>query len=260
MNSRRCDACQREFRSEDALLQHQRDKHQGDADSAVATSRRVPKKAGGTRGGRNGGEPLIARWYAKRRLTVIAAIAIIITIVASSVLAYHYDSMNNLGSHSLPSTGSPTTNVVYGIKPEDRAPDFQIFLVNGTTTSLSRFLGGSALLVYFVTTWCPGCAQAVGLLNETYYQELHAKGVTIIVVELYNDLGQSGPSITQFADKYAGGTSKPGWFYATTTQNATVTYDPNAYLEVYYVISASGIILYSGSSLAADLPNVVNEA
>src|SRR5579883_2258978 len=173
MTSRRCDSCQREFGSEDALLQHQRDKHQGEADSAAVPSRRVTKKAGGARGGRNGGEHLIARWYAKRRLTVIAAIAIIITIVASGVFAYHYDSMNNLGTRSLSSSGSPPTSVVYGIKPGDRAPDFQIFLVNGTTTSLSRFLGGSTLLVYYYTICYPSITQARSLLKENYYQLLH---------------------------------------------------------------------------------------
>src|SRR5579875_1511821 len=100
MTSRRCDSCQREFGSEDALLQHQRDKHQGEADSAAVPSRRVTKKAGGARGGRNGGEHLIARWYAKRCRALIVHSAIIITSDTSGVFAYHYDALINLPSRA----------------------------------------------------------------------------------------------------------------------------------------------------------------
>ena len=35
------------------------------------------------------------------------------------------------------------------------------------------------------------------MLKQTYYQQLYEKGVAIIIVELYNDLGQSGPNMTQ---------------------------------------------------------------
>ena len=98
------------------------------------------------------------------------------------------------------------------------------------------------------------------MLNQQYYSELHAKGVSIIVVELYKDLNEPGPSISQFANQYGGGLGKEGWLYGTSTQSASYTYDPQSDLDVYYLISPTGVILTSGVGLPNDLQGIVTAA
>jgi cytochrome oxidase Cu insertion factor (SCO1/SenC/PrrC family) len=188
-------------------------------------------------------------------LLVMSAIAVIIIIVVAAGLYYYYST--NITAQKNPH--DTMSGKVYGIDQGDYAPNIPITLANGTSTSLSNF-SGSTVLLYFVATWCPSCQQAAQLLNQQYYSELHSKGAVILTIELYNDLNQQGPSIQQFASQYAGGTGKPGWYFGTSTQNATYTYDPSANLEAYYLINGAGAIIMttSSSGLANNLPSVVS--
>lgn len=248
MPKKKCDLCQREFVSEQGLLQHYADKHPG-----LTPPKDVVKREAVRRKKTNSSHSLKSR---QNRLLIISAIVIVIIVIAT--VGVYYSSTRSTKQQSPDNTAS---GPVYGINVGDYAPNFTITLTNGTTTTFQKFLG-SPVLLYFVATWCPSCTQAEQLLSQQYYSELHAKGVTIVIVELYNDLGQSGPSIQQYANQYGGGTGKPGWFYGTSTQSATYTYDPSANLEAYYLINSSGaIIMTTGSAgLANDLPSVVSAA
>lgn len=248
MSTKRCDLCDREFTSEQGLLQHYSDKHPG-----VTPPRDIVKRESLRKKKTNGS---FAGKGRQTRLLVISAIVVIIIVIAAAGLYYYYSTSSGTAQHS---TDNKVSGPTYGINKGDYAPNIQITLTNGTTTSLSKF-SGSTVLLYFVATWCPSCQQAAQLLNQQYYSQLHSKGVVILMIELYNDLNQQGPSIQQFASQYGGGTSKPGWYFGTSTQNATYTYDPSANLEAYYLINSTGaIVITTGSSgLANNLPSVVS--
>ncbi|MGC8479618.1 MAG: hypothetical protein ACP5M9_03045 [Candidatus Micrarchaeia archaeon] len=108
-----------------------------------------------------------------------------------------------------------------------------------------------------MATWCSSCADSANLLANGYYNKIHAKGAEILTIELYNDLGYSGPSISDFAKSYGAGTNNYGWLYGTSNLNATYSYDPKGYLEIYYIISPNGTITASGSPLSTNLKNIV---
>jgi len=98
------------------------------------------------------------------------------------------------------------------------------------------------------------------MLASNYYSELQSKGVTILVIQLYNDLGQSGPNLTQFANQYGGGSSKQGWYYGYSNETTTYAFDPKAALDVYYALNAQGVIVMQGIELPNGLPSLVSNS
>ncbi|MDG6975879.1 MAG: redoxin family protein [Nitrososphaerota archaeon] len=181
---------------------------------------------------------------------LLVSFGVLVVLVAAGVGAYA------LHNHQQPvnATGS------IGINAGDAAPDIPIYLTNGTSTSLSGFHGG-AVLVWMVATWCPGCQETAPLIASQYYSQLRSAGVTLLTVEDYNDLGYSGPTMAQFASQYAGGgSSHPGWLFADTSQSATYTYNPQADLDIWYLIGPSGRIVTSGLNLGTTIQSAITAA
>jgi len=124
------------------------------------------------------------------------------------------------------------------------APDGELILINGTVRSISYFRG-KPLLLWFVATWCPSCLDGVRALNNSI--DLLARyNVTIVVVQLYQNLGYPGPDITQFIRRAGGDYAyKHGYMIpAVSTYELTATYDPWGYPDIYYLIDSNGKVIY----------------
>jgi thiol-disulfide isomerase/thioredoxin len=154
---------------------------------------------------------------------------------------------------------TPNKSVGIGINTGDTAPDLPVSLTNGTSISLSKF-HGHPVLIWFVATWCPSCQQGAQLMASQYYSQLRSEDVTLLTVESYNNLGQPGPTMPQFAAQYAGGGNTAGWLFGTTTQDASYTYNPQADLDIYYLVDPSGSIVTSGVNLPTALQSIVSVA
>ncbi|MGC9227681.1 TlpA family protein disulfide reductase [Caldivirga sp.] len=142
-----------------------------------------------------------------------------------------------------------------GVNVGDTAPNAEFTLPNGSVVSLASFRGHYVLL-YLVSTWCPDCAYGVAVLAH-YVNLFESKGVYVIVLEQYDDLGYSGPPITSFLSYYGGNASR--YFIAgVASLSMTKTYNPSLQLEVYYLISPNGRILYSGANLAYAYPGLIS--
>ena len=184
-----------------------------------------------------------------RRLLLVS-LGVLVVLVAAGVgtYAFYY--------HRQPVSATGAI----GINAGDAAPDMPVYLTNGTSTSLSSFHGG-AVLVWMVATWCPGCQETAPLIASQYYSQLRSAGVTLLTVEDYNDLGYSGPTMAQFASQYAGGASShPGWLFADTSQGATYTFNPQADLDIWYLIGPSGKIVASGFNLGTTIQRAIAAA
>ncbi|MDG6981649.1 MAG: redoxin family protein [Nitrososphaerota archaeon] len=191
---------------------------------------------------------------------VLLSLAVLVLLVAAGIGAYmlsRQQSANNTAGGGATTTSLATST---GISPGDKAPDMPVSLINGTSTTLSKFQGHTVLL-WVVATWCSSCQETAQIIASQYYSQLHSEGVTLLTVEDYSDLGYSGPTMTQFANQYAGGASShPGWLFADTSQQATYTYNPQGDLDIYYLIGPSGNIVASGANLGTAIQSVISTA
>ena len=90
---------------------------------------------------------------------------------------------------------------------------------------------------------------------------LASDGVRVVEVELYDDLGQSGPGISSFGRQLAGSQyGNSDWTFATSSAALTRTYDPGSYLDIYYLLDAKGRIVYVNGSPASTMSNILAEA
>lgn len=116
---------------------------------------------------------------------------------------------------------------------------------------------GHPALVWFVSTWCSSCQAGTQAMAQNVAR-LQADGVRVDEVELYQDLGQPGPSITAFARNFAGAESaNPDWIFGTSSASLTRTYDPQSYLDIYYLLDAQGQIVYVNGSPGSTMPQLL---
>lgn len=136
------------------------------------------------------------------------------------------------------------------------APNYAFQLENGTYSSISSYYG-KPILLWFVATWCSTCAQGNEALasNLVFFQQ---HGVKIVELEQYNDLGSPGMPISQFISKY--GNNNTYVQGGVAGYNMTVAYNtpPTFQLDIYYLISPTGKILYVGEGLVNGITALEN--
>ncbi|HLG67878.1 MAG TPA: redoxin domain-containing protein [Acidimicrobiales bacterium] len=139
------------------------------------------------------------------------------------------------------------------------APDGSFTALDGTTDTVAA-LRGRPTLIWFVTTWCSSCQAGTQAMAQ-HVGTLAADGVRVVEVENYADLGQSGPPMGTFARALAGSAaSNPDWTFGEASSTLTHTYNPKAYLDLYYLVDAKGTITYVNSSPASTMPQLLNAA
>lgn len=175
-----------------------------------------------------------------RLITYMVTMTILVVVIIGLIIAL-YDS----------------TEVKVGIKVGDYAPNAQFMLDNGTTVDLYGFLHhGHYVLIYFAATWCSSCAYGVFTLSH-YAQLLTERGVVIIVLEPYDDLGYAGTPISIFVNHFASNDSK---FLITgyASLEMTEAYDPYGYPDIYYLISPTGRIIYENIDLSSTINGLLS--
>lgn len=134
------------------------------------------------------------------------------------------------------------------------APNFKFLAANGSVMDLSEF-SGKPVVIWFVATWCSSCAQGNEALNNSY-QFFKQHGIRVIELEIYNDLGYKGMPIGQFVSDYAGNAYLNKTIIpAYAGYNMSVAYDPKGYLDIYYLVSGSGKIVYVNDNGMFDTVN-----
>jgi len=153
------------------------------------------------------------------------------------------------------------TSAVGGAAPAvgSVAPGGSFTTVSGRTETIASLRGHRALL-WFVATWCPSC-QAGTHAMAGQAARLRAAGVRVVEVEDYADLGQPGLAMTNFARQLAGAAyHDPGWTLGTASQALTRAYNPQDYLDVYFLLDSSSRAAYIGSASASTISQLLAHA
>lgn len=144
---------------------------------------------------------------------------------------------------SLPSTASSVAmaQTMASVEIGRPAPDIDFTATDGNERRLSEFAGRPVML-WFYASWCPTCQVGTVAVAEKIDQ-LKQAGVQIIQLQLYDNLGYPGPSIEDFAKRYAGPvTPSSNWLWGEASLEASFTYDPQGYPDIYFLIDRDGII------------------
>jgi hypothetical protein len=82
----------------------------------------------------------------------------------------------------------------------------------------------------------------------------------VVELELAGDLGQPGPAIADFAAQLAGTAyHNPDWTFGSASPALTSTYDPNGYLDTYYLLDVAGHAVYVNGSPSATMGQLLGE-
>jgi hypothetical protein len=175
----------------------------------------------------------------RRSLKIPIIAAVIIVVIAAAAIGFYYYELQL-------QKASEASNSRVGTDIGDHLPNFSFTLLDGTNTTLSNYYNSAnhTILLWLVATWSSYTTTGLSSLNSTYYSQLNAKGVIILVVELYNDMGKSGPTLSQLANQY-GGAGKSNWFFGTENSNVS-TINPRYDIAVFYLLSPNGIIITPG--------------
>jgi thiol-disulfide isomerase/thioredoxin len=138
------------------------------------------------------------------------------------------------------------------------APNGSFTTVAGATKTIAS-LRSQPTLVWFVATWCSSC-QAGTQAMASQIGDFAAHGVRVVELEMAGDLGQSGPSIGYFGQQLAGAAyTNSDWTWGVASSGLTSTYNPHGYLDVYYLLDASGHIAYVNGSPGSTMGQLLGE-
>jgi len=207
---------------------------------------RTTRQAGSGRARRQAAEAAARR----RRRWGFGGAGLAVLVVAGVVLGLHYASRS----------ATPAATAVAAIPATGQAAPAGTFrTLAGQNVNVSS-LKGQPTLVWFVSTWCSSCQAGTQTMAQNL-AKLRADGVRVEEVELYADLGQSGPSMGTFAKALAGAQyGNPAWTFGVSSAGLTRTYDPQSYLDIYYLLNAKGQVAYVNSSPGSTMPQLLNAA
>ncbi|MGC8466084.1 MAG: TlpA family protein disulfide reductase [Acidimicrobiales bacterium] len=179
----------------------------------------------------------------------------VLVVLAALVISLHITQSN--ARSTSPNARSGTSNV--SLPVGTTAPNGTITTLSGTTEKVGAFRGRPTL-IWFVTTWCSSCQAGTQVMAQNV-STLAADGVRVVEVENYADLGQKGDSMAVFAKSLAGGEfSNSDWTFGEASATLTHAYNPQAYLDIYYLINAQGKITYVNSSPGSTMPQLLRAA
>jgi hypothetical protein len=83
----------------------------------------------------------------------------------------------------------------------------------------------------------------------------------VVELEDHADLGQTGPGIAALGRQFAGAAyHDPDWTFGVASQALTSAYDPQGYLDIYYLLDSAGHVSYAGSGPGSAIGQILARA
>ncbi|MCL5446910.1 MAG: redoxin family protein [Actinobacteria bacterium] len=213
--------------------------------SKASTRQRPPRLSGAAR------RRAEAQRHKRNRLLFGGSVTVVVALVALVIALHVANGNSGSASASSPSGASLPIGTT--------APNGTFTTLAGKTETVTA-LRGKPTLIWFMTTWCSSCEAGTQSMAQNI-ATLAADGVHVVEVENYADLGQSGTPMDAFAKTLAGSAfSNPDWTFGEASSTFTHTYNPKAYLDLYYLINSKGKITYVNSSPASTMPQLLQAA
>ncbi|GAC1397010.1 MAG: hypothetical protein NVSMB52_10660 [Chloroflexota bacterium] len=131
--------------------------------------------------------------------------------------------------------------------------------ISGKPVDIASFRGRPTLL-WFVSTWCGSCQTGTQAMTQ-HIKDLKSRGVRVVELELYNNLGGSGPTLTSFRQSYGGSMARnPDWVWGTASQQLSIAYDPKSYLDIYYLLDSQGNVNYVNGNPSSTMDSLLQAA
>lgn len=187
------------------------------------------------------------RWtIAGAAAAVLAAVIAVTVILAGGRGGGTAGGTTGSGSASLPAPGP-------------LAPPGSFTTAAGSTRTISSLRGRPAL-VWLVATWCPSC-QAGTQAMAGKIAEFSRMHVRVVELEDYQDLGQPGPDIASFGRQFAGAAyHSPDWTFGTASQAMTQAWNPQGYLDIYFLLDSAGHVTYVNSAPGSTMSQLLDRA
>ena len=179
-------------------------------------------------------------------INAVIAIIIVVIIVVAAINLNLFDNPPSDGGGG--SSGGGGSDITYGIKVGDYAPDFTLTEVGGATVKLSNYRG-NVVILDLMATWCVPCGQEMQYLNDIYYSY---SGVTIISVDIESK--DTNDALAQYRTDH-----QASWAFALDKPNAVtaggtgdnslgITYQAYS-IPSLYIIDQQGKIAYQNAGV-----------
>lgn len=137
------------------------------------------------------------------------------------------------------------------------APEAHFTTLSGEDTHLSDFKG-QKVMFWLLATWCPSCIAGAQVLAENNDK---LGDLTIITLETYGNAGYPGPSMEEFAKKYAPQMlSAHNWLWGDASQEATSVYNPRNYPDIFFLVDENGTLRDIDGAPAATINKIIEFA
>lgn len=185
--------------------------------------------------------------YKKRgsTLTLVSALIVLIALVVAIIL-WPVESKAKSPATSLTQDDVETTTLIHA---GDKAPDFSVKMLDGSTVTLSALQGKPVLLIFWAT-WCPPCRSELAHLQEGV---IDVYGDTITVLPISR--GEKRDVVESYI-------SRMGYTFAVgldSDQNIYRMYATN-YVPRCFVIDSEGKVLYAGVGYDEEIAKEVDAA
>ena len=156
-------------------------------------------------------------------------------------LTLAYGLMLAVGSIALLPSSMASAQTGAVLKIGAPVPDMAFTTVDGIERQLSEFRGRPVML-WLIATWCSTCKVATRAVAAEF-DRLKQSGIQIIELKLFNNLGYRGPSIADFARRYASSVApSPDWLWGEASREGSFLYDPRGFPDIYFLIGKDGIL------------------
>ncbi len=129
------------------------------------------------------------------------------------------------------------------------APAFTYRLLNGKTLSPAQ-LRGHKYILWVMATWCPSC-RAGSQIAAQHIQDLVRNHVILVEMEVYDNLGGSGPPLASVKSGIGKAADAPVWYWGILNERQTAAIDPKSAPDAFYLVDEHGNVVGHGMAPGA---------